>query len=76
LDLHYSVPFNHKKHKEASDYDVKPLVLPTINTDECDGDEEKDEDNEEDEECQVTTSGSDSVDGLASDHHVCICVHM
>ena len=31
LDLHYSVPFNHKKHK--SDYDVMPMVLPSINTD-------------------------------------------
>jgi len=42
LGLHYSVPFNYKKYKEASEYDVKPLVLPTINTDEYDGDDEED----------------------------------
>jgi len=86
LDLRYSVPFNHKKHKETSNYDVKPLVLPAINTDECDGDEDKStEFNEEDEEREGATGGSDSVDGVASKYytygraqscvlHVCIFV--
>ena len=63
LALQYSVPFNHKKHKEASDYDVKPLVLPTISNDEDDGDDDMNS-SEKDEE-QV--SGGTDVDGAASE---------
>jgi len=79
LDLRYSVPFNHKKHKEASDYDVKPLVLPAINTDECDDEDKSTEFNEEDEERKGATGGSDSVDGVASKYRYtfncvfCLC---
>ena len=68
MALRYSVPFNHKKHKEASDYDVKPLVLPSISNDEGDGDDDdvnSSEFNEKDEE-QVSV-GTDVVDGAASE---------
>ena len=78
MDLRYSVPFNHKKHKEASAYDVKPLVLPTINTDECDGDEENS--TEFNEENEGAASGPDNVDGVASKcvcvFRVCVCVRV
>ena len=67
MALRYSVPFNHKKHKEASDYDVKPLVLPSISNDECDGDDNNDvkssEFNKKDEE---QASGGTDVDGAES----------
>ena len=87
MALRYSVPFNHKKHKEASDYDVKPLVLPSIGNDECDGDGDNDvkssKFNEKDEE---QASGETDVDGAASEFFylatscvVCVmcsaCVH-
>ena len=55
---------------------MKPLVLPAINTDECDGDEE--EFYEEDEEWEETTNGSDNVDEVASEwvcsKFVCVCL--
>jgi len=34
LDLYYSVPFNHKKHK--SEDDVMPMVLPNLKDDSID----------------------------------------
>ena len=72
MDLRYSVPFNHKKHKEASAYDVKPLVLPTINADESDGDEENSYD--EDEGYEETTDEPVN-DGIASEC-LSVCLFM